>query len=825
MESSSQPPPPSPPLALPPSRVESSNSILIGEEFVDLQFNSDLPTVHSGLDESDECSNTSSDNDSNNSRRNNSPRQVGTGTGTGGTETTSQSAHAVHVTDPDGPTQQQQQTNCRPPLAPTVPNTITHSQTITSATTLSPTPSTSPINRHGRTTSQGDQSTGAMSALTDPLVELDLDMNMTTDNDHNNNNRNDQRIEHPQRDRCVSWGNHCEDQASKSILQPILTTNNNSTYSNSNKNNKSEPQQVLLMPLPPPRFSQPQRDQSVRRSQLVRKLTITEVVDPIESEAETAILAALESREKELKGQETSTAALVLPNMTLEAVSKWKALATETNEDANANENPNDATALTNASQVAAVSRQPSMRTASSSTSSAAVPTHDSSSGKTTIDQQSSMEQQRRTASREASKRTLGASAGSSSESRRQLKPQPISRPPPIHRRTTTSVTLSSLATMMRNIQQTEPPTSPGATGSANNPPESGVTSAVPAERRTPAPIPVAMPKTQSDALANNAALLYRGNRVLAATQDHPESLLLVRGKTSGSATNKNNHTHIITAGASDPKKNDDVMVAVAVDGEDNKIEPDTSDDVENGGTFTSDEFETGGNGKNRKSSRAEVMIRKTVSAAKEDWESIRHFLRDQKDIAFNYAKHMFCFLIFPATCVAALLFYILSNPPMQVGYNPDNKTFPSISWFILFLCVRQAITFSLARATEILLIDLVALKTRLMIRVLGPLITLVVVQSKGWPFIITWWAVYDLCMLSGEGGFANHWMFYQDIITMFNDSNPSGNITNSDWNYRILYVALVLGLVVALKRFFVGLYLGGRQYCKYETTTATADL
>jgi hypothetical protein len=681
-----------------------------------------------------------------------------------------------------------------------------------------------------------------MSALTDPLVDLDLDMNMTMDNDQDDNHYNDQHIEPPQRNRCVSWGKHSDDQVSKSILQPILMANSNSTYSNSNSNsnsNKREPQQPVLMPLPPPRFSQPQRDQSVPNSQITRKLTITQVVDPIESEAETAILAALENREKELKGQEKPTAALVLPNMTLEAVSKWKALATDTNEDVNANENDAPAADFTNAGPVDALSPHQSMRTASSSTSSAAVPTikttsaaaaaneyHDSSHGKTTIDQQSSVEQLRRAPSREASKRTLGAAAGSFSESRRQVKqPQPISRPPPLHRRTTTSATLSSLATMMRNIQQTEPPASPGATSSDSNLPESGATKAtgaVRAERRAAAPIPVAMPKTQSDSLANNAALLFRGNRVLPATKDPSESLLIVGGKNSGGAAN-NNNLNIITGG-SDPKKNDDAMATMAVDGQDGKIESDAIDDVENGGTFTSDEFENGGGGRSRKSTRAEALIRKTVSAAKEDWESIRHFLRDQKEIAFLYSKHMFCFLIFPATCVAALLYYILSNPSMQVGYNPINKTFPSVSWFILFLCVRQAITFSLARTTEILVIDLVALKTRLMIRVLGPLITLVVVQSKGWPFTITWWAVYDLCMLSGEGGFANHWMFYQDIITMFNDSNPSGNITNSDWNYRILYVALILGLVVALKRFFVGLYLGGRQYCKYETTTS-ADL
>ena len=119
-----------------------------------------------------------------------------------------------------------------------------------------------------------------------------------------------------------------------------------------------------------------------------------------------------------------------------------------------------------------------------------------------------------------------------------------------------------------------------------------------------------------------------------------------------------------------------------------------------------------------------------------------------------------------------------------------------------------------MARFTEFVLVELMALKTGLMIRVLGPLITLVVVQSKGWPFTLTWWGFYDLCMLSGDGPFANHWMFYQNFIALFSEQNPSGNITDNEWNFRIIIVAVVIGIVVTLKRFAVGLYLGGRQYC-----------
>jgi hypothetical protein len=152
----------------------------------------------------------------------------------------------------------------------------------------------------------------------------------------------------------------------------------------------------------------------------------------------------------------------------------------------------------------------------------------------------------------------------------------------------------------------------------------------------------------------------------------------------------------------------------------------------------------------------------------------------------------------------------------MKTGVDPKTNIFPSVSWFILFLCVRQVITFSMAKVTEMFLIDLLALKTRLLLRMLGPVVTLLVVQAKGWPCTLTFWAIYDLIMLSGEGPFANHWAFYQDAIGLFNDRNPSGGITSDPWNYRVLIACMVIGVVVAIKRLVVGMYLGGKQYCKW---------
>jgi hypothetical protein len=54
-------------------------------------------------------------------------------------------------------------------------------------------------------------------------------------------------------------------------------------------------------------------------------------------------------------------------------------------------------------------------------------------------------------------------------------------------------------------------------------------------------------------------------------------------------------------------------------------------------------------------------------------------------------------------------------------------------------------------------------------------------------------------------------------LIHLFNDHNPSGNITSNDWNFRVLYAALIIGIIVAIKRFAVGLHLGGRQYGTFQ--------
>jgi hypothetical protein len=97
------------------------------------------------------------------------------------------------------------------------------------------------------------------------------------------------------------------------------------------------------------------------------------------------------------------------------------------------------------------------------------------------------------------------------------------------------------------------------------------------------------------------------------------------------------------------------------------------------------------------------------------------------------------------------------------------------------------------------------------LLRAFGPVATLMIVGSKGWPFLIGTSAMYSLILNSGNNQFARNWLFFQKGIEMFNESNPSGSIPDGEWNRLILWTLISLGLFVSVKRFLVGLYLGKR--------------
>jgi hypothetical protein len=103
-----------------------------------------------------------------------------------------------------------------------------------------------------------------------------------------------------------------------------------------------------------------------------------------------------------------------------------------------------------------------------------------------------------------------------------------------------------------------------------------------------------------------------------------------------------------------------------------------------------------------------------------------------------------------------------------------------------------------------------------LSVQLIGPLATLYTINAKGWPFILTSWALLNyLLIYKGRGNdpssmFFDHWLYFTDI-EMFTAENPSGGVVESEKYEEILLAMLIVGVSTSLKRTVLALYLGKR--------------
>jgi len=58
--------------------------------------------------------------------------------------------------------------------------------------------------------------------------------------------------------------------------------------------------------------------------------------------------------------------------------------------------------------------------------------------------------------------------------------------------------------------------------------------------------------------------------------------------------------------------------------------------------------------------------------------------------------------------------------------------------------------------------------------------------------------------------------LYWQDTIELFNRTNPGGNVTVDSQYKSLLSLMCAWGLIVAAKRFYVGLRLGQKTYQRY---------
>lgn len=123
---------------------------------------------------------------------------------------------------------------------------------------------------------------------------------------------------------------------------------------------------------------------------------------------------------------------------------------------------------------------------------------------------------------------------------------------------------------------------------------------------------------------------------------------------------------------------------------------------------------------------------------------------------------------------------------------------------------------FELSRFTEFVLIDILTMSSRAVVQMLGPWVTIFCLQSKGWPFLVTFWGLYDMLFLHGDNSFQAHW-FYWTGIEIYSRANSGSYILSSSAYLRVLIGMILAGIATTLKRTLLTLYFGKRSFDIYK--------
>jgi hypothetical protein len=136
--------------------------------------------------------------------------------------------------------------------------------------------------------------------------------------------------------------------------------------------------------------------------------------------------------------------------------------------------------------------------------------------------------------------------------------------------------------------------------------------------------------------------------------------------------------------------------------------------------------------------------------------------------------------------------------------------TFPvgdSTSWRTLLIGCQLAITIGIAKLSEPV-IEFFIFRTRMIPKIIGTTFSLVLAQSKGWPYMVFSFGLFHFVFLFGGGRFPPFFRL-EDLTELPNAANLSGYIISEPFHVRIMCLCLALGMAATLKRTIVGNYVG----------------
>lgn len=108
-------------------------------------------------------------------------------------------------------------------------------------------------------------------------------------------------------------------------------------------------------------------------------------------------------------------------------------------------------------------------------------------------------------------------------------------------------------------------------------------------------------------------------------------------------------------------------------------------------------------------------------------------------------------------------------------------------------------------------MIDFLAMKTGFLRAIIGPYVSLWIVQSQGWPFLAIAWGINNMLFLRGSGRFVNHWLYFQNFMDVFNEANASGNVLSNSTYRSLILCSIGFGAATAVKRVVLSNVMGKR--------------
>jgi hypothetical protein len=148
------------------------------------------------------------------------------------------------------------------------------------------------------------------------------------------------------------------------------------------------------------------------------------------------------------------------------------------------------------------------------------------------------------------------------------------------------------------------------------------------------------------------------------------------------------------------------------------------------GGSSTRSTTSSSGDGKSESAGDKLIAALNRADYSSKDikfWQEIEELIKPKLPEFRNEISKVLLYIAVPCLMVAALLFYMLGNPMASGDLGA------SISWWIIFVGVRQPIIFECTRIGEVFWVELMALRSRSFNRLVGPYVSLLIIQSSGW--------------------------------------------------------------------------------------------